>query len=39
MRTSRSAALRRWLWFFGLWAGGLAVTAAVAFGMRALFTL
>lgn len=25
---------RRLLWFVGLWAGGVAVTAAVAWGIR-----
>jgi hypothetical protein len=26
--------MSRWLWFVGLWAGGVAVTGAVAYAIR-----
>lgn len=26
--------LRQWIWFVALWAGGVAVTGAVAYGIR-----
>lgn len=30
---------RRWLWFAGLWCAGLAATAALAYGIRAVMGL
>jgi hypothetical protein len=32
-------ALRRLLWFLGLWAGGVLTVGAVAYGLRALIGL
>jgi hypothetical protein len=34
-----SPRLQRWLWFAGLYAGGVATLALVAYGLRALLKL
>jgi hypothetical protein len=34
-----SPALRRWLWFAGLYAGGVIAVAGVAYGLRALLKI
>lgn len=32
--TEPNSALRRWLWFIGLWAGGVGATGAVSLAIR-----
>ena len=36
---TQPSALRRVAWFVGLWAAGVAVTAAVAYGLRLIIFL
>lgn len=34
----RGSALTRWLWFVGLWAGGVGTTGAISLAIRAWLT-